>query len=142
MKTKVNEIVKLNGVLGKAVKCYGDKKVLRFLPSNYGSYSHYELEELSDIPYDMIKTDHKEKVEYLVENYTWGKVNEVHCIGEYQILEYVDSEDSVSFHSYINYDDTCNSFPSLDEALIGCIVFKKVGKNSRLEHYIPKMLED
>ena len=127
-------------MLGKVIKSIS--KGIRFLPSNYGSYRPEDLEEISDIPYDMIKTDHKEKVEYLVENFNWGEVKEVHCIGEYQILEYVDSEAVDQFHPYIDYDATNNSFPSLDEALIGCIVFKKVGKNSRLEHYIPKMLED
>ena len=73
--------------------------------------------------------------------FTWGKVIDIHCIGEYQIVEYIDKRDKKTYyHGYINYSDTNHSYLSLDSALIGCIGYKHEGGNGKAAMYFEKMI--
>lgn len=81
------------------------------------------------------------------ENFNWGLVINEHKIGPYVILEYhprkvegvtvtreID-KGNVRFHGYIDSQDTCEGWGSLDEALVGLIVRRTVGMNSSLIAY-------
>lgn len=66
---------------------------------------------------------------------------QIHCIGEYQIVEYIDKKNSKKhYHGYINYNDTNCSYSSLDSALIGCIGYKYEGGNGKTAMYFGKMI--
>ena len=74
-------------------------------------------------------------------NFIGGYVTKIHCIGEYQIVEYIDSRDQkIRYHGYINYTNASNSYSSLDSALIGCIGCKYEGRDGRAATYFEKMI--
>ena len=84
--------------------------------------------------------------------FTWGKVIEVHEIGEYSIVEYNDEkrgvigeekehENVIKFHPYINGIDTNHSYDSLDAAIVGAIANKLDGSNSQAGGYFMKMVK-
>ena len=80
-------------------------------------------------------------MELIEKEFTWGNVIKIHCIGEYQIVEYIDKRDKKTYyHGYINYIDTNHSYLSLDSALIGCIGYKHEGGNGRAAMYFEKMI--
>ena len=81
------------------------------------------------------------KIKLITDEYSWGKVIKVHCIGEYQIVESIkNNESKTHYHGYINYIDTNTSYSSLDSALIGCIGIKYEGGNGRAAMYFEKMV--
>jgi hypothetical protein len=122
---KYGDIIKLNGILGKVVT--GDKKFY-FHPINYGNYYCSDLEEITD---DTIEqTTNEEKIKFIEDTYVWGSVVKTHCIGEYQIIEYLDRNNEVSYNPYINFEDNGCSYSSLDAALIGVIARNKIEVNS------------
>ena len=84
--------------------------------------------------------------------FTWGKVIEIHEIGEYSIIEYYSRdlngsgppynyESIPSFHGYINGKSTSRSYGSLDEALVGVIGYKHDGSNSQAAMYFMRMIQ-
>ena len=65
----------------------------------------------------------------------------IHCIGEYQIVEYMNKRDyGTYYHIYINYMDLSHSYSSLDAALVGCVGCKYEGRGSRAAMYFEKMI--
>ena len=90
---------------------------------------------------DIREATHDEKLELIEKEFTWGNVFQIHCIGEYQIVEYIDKKNNKTYyHVYINYLDTNNSYSSLDSALIGCIGCKYEGRNGKAAMYFEKMI--
>ena len=90
---------------------------------------------------DVREATHDEKLELIEKEFTWGNVIKIHCIGEYQIVEYIDKRDKKTYyHGYINYSDTNHSYLSLDSALIGCIGYKHEGGNGKAAMYFEKMI--
>ena len=81
------------------------------------------------------------KLELIKKEYHYGEVVAIHCIGGYQIVEYIDkiSKDT-HWHGYINYRDTDRSYSSLDSALIGCIGNKYEGGNGKAAMYFERMI--
>ena len=80
-------------------------------------------------------------MELIEKEFIWGNVIKIHCIGEYQIVEYIDKRDKkIYYHGYINYSDTNCSYLSLDSALIGCIGYKHEGGNGKAAMYFEKMI--
>ena len=80
-------------------------------------------------------------MELIEKEFTWGNVIKIHCIGEYQIVEYIDKRDKkIYYHGYINYSDTNCAYLSLDSALIGCIGYKHEGGNGKAAMYFEKMI--
>ena len=133
---KYGDIVVYKNQIGTVVKSENDFK---FHPCNYGSCYFSELNTITDE--DVRKATHDEKLELIREEFTWGKVIDIHCIGEYQIVEYIDKRDKKTYyHGYINYIDTNHSYLSLDSALIGCIGYKHEGGNGRAAMYFEKMI--
>ena len=83
---------------------------------------------------------HEEKLEYLQEKFVVGEVIDWYCIGDYQISEYV-RDGEIRYHVYINYEDTCRSYSTLDGAIIGAISQKYDRCTTRADRYICKMLD-
>lgn len=131
---KIGDIVKYKDNLGKVVTAYLNKDILKFLPCNFGRYSS---DELDTVTFDDLKeTTFEEKIKFIETEYHWGKVIKTHCIGDYQIIE----DDNNEFHLYIEFKDTCVSYPSIDTALIGGICRKYDGSNEQLSIYVCKAL--
>lgn len=89
-----------------------------------------------------------ERLKALKGEFNWGRVVDVHVVGEYQIVEYIDRNErdrtdkgETSFHGYIDWLDEHNSFFSLDEALVGLIARKYEGSNSHAGEYFFRMLD-
>lgn len=62
--------------------------------------------------------------------FTWGKVQHIHEIGPYQIVEYEDRHDrQVSFHVYVDGKCTNTSAGSLEGALLLAIARKSLEVN-------------
>lgn len=134
---KVGDIVVYNGNLGKVVESGNDFK---FFPCNHGRCYFDTLDTITDE--DVRETTHEEKLRLIKEEYTWGRVIDIHCIGEYQIVEYEDKRTNEHlWHGYINYSDTNASYYSLDSALIGCIGRKYEGANGKAAMYFEKMID-
>ena len=87
----------------------------------------------------MQKATHEEKIEYLKAVFVWGNVINVHCIGEYQIIE-AEYYGSVEYYGYIDYNDIHVICKSLDEALLGIIGIKYDGIGTTAPHYFAKMI--
>ena len=111
-----DQIVNFNGEIGKVVT---DEGKFYFLPVRYGSYSCSNLEEITDEV--VAPASFEEKIQYIRQNFSWGDVIQVHIIGEYQIIEHMDTDGVIRFHPYINFRDYHNTYSSLDIALIGII---------------------
>ena len=133
---KCGDIVVYKNEVGIVVKDY-KRKEFKFLPCGHGRYSASSLETISEN--DIREATHEEKIKYIEIEYVWGKIVNIHCIGEYQIVEAVRNEDT-HFHGYISYQDTCQVYPSLDSALIGCIANKYEGSNGMAAMYFEKMI--
>ena len=86
--------------------------------------------------------------------YTWGNIIRIHDIAEYTIIEYYpwqtkgasslvgEPSDKVSYHFYINGNDSCRSTDSMDSALAEAIAYKHDGVNSQAGHYFIKSLQE
>ena len=133
---KYGDIVVYNNQIGTVVKSENDFK---FYPCNSGYCSFSLLDTITDN--DVREATHDEKLELIEKEFTWGNVFQIHCIGEYQIVEYIGERDSKKhYHGYINYSDTNHSYSSLDSALIGCIGYKHEGCNGKAAMYFEKMI--
>lgn len=131
---KSGDIVVYKGNIGKVVI---SEKVFKFKPCNSGSCYYSQLDTI--IEDDVREATHEEKLQFIAEEYTWGKVIKIHCIGEYQIVEAIKDNKS-QWHGYINYLDTNVSYLSLDSALVGCIGIKYEGGNGKAAMYFNKMV--
>lgn len=80
---KYGDIVVYKNQIGTVVKSENDFK---FHPCNYGSCYFSELDTITDA--DVREATPDEKLELIREEFTWGKAIDIHCIGEYQIIEY------------------------------------------------------
>lgn len=132
---KYGDIVVYNNQIGTVVKSGNDFK---FHPCKHGYCSFSLVDTITDN--DIREATHDEKLELIEKEFIWGNVFQIHCIGEYQIVEYIDKKDSKKYHGYINYSDTNCSYFSLDSALIGCIGYKYEGGNGKAAMYFEKMV--
>ncbi|GCD12630.1 hypothetical protein [Clostridium tagluense] len=133
-------VVKKDGTLGKVVIGNFDHKGKEmFHPVKFGSYYESDLQLLSEIEY--AEANKQDYIDYIEKDFSWGTVIKTHTIGEYQIIEYTDSENTISFHPYINYIDTNYTFKSLEKAMTGVIIYKYDGANSRANEYLWKMIK-
>ena len=133
---KYGDIVVYKNQIGTVVKSENDFK---FHPCNYGSCYFSELDTITDA--DVREATPDEKLELIREEFTWGKVIDIHCIGEYQIIEYEDKNThEIFWHGYVNYEDTNCAYSSLDSALIGCIGIKNEGLGGRASMYFERMI--
>ena len=86
--------------------------------------------------------------------YTWGKIIEIHEVGIYIIVEYKaikfdgcspvepkEYEENSSFHPYVNGDDNNESFNSLDHALAAAICINN-NEKTRASNYFMKMISE
>ena len=132
---KENDIVIYKGQIGRIVT--SDKK-FKFKPCIITGNCYYsDLDTVTDD--DVQETTHEEKIEYLKAVFVWGDVINVHCIGEYQIIE-AEYNGEVDYYGYIDYNDTRFSYKSLDEALIGIISIKYEGRETTAPYYFAKMI--
>ena len=81
---KYGDIVVYKNQIGTVVKSENDFK---FHPCNYESCYFSELDTVTDS--DVREATPDEKLELIEKEFTWGNVIKVHCIGEYQIVEYI-----------------------------------------------------
>ena len=133
---KYGDIVVYKNEIGKVVT---DEGLFKFKPCNSGCCYYSNLDTITED--DVREATHEEKIKLITDEYSWGKVTKVHCIGEYQIIEY-ESKTAPKhlWHTYINYADTNNSYMSLDSPLIGCIGRKYEGVNGKAAMYFEKMI--
>lgn len=133
---KIGDIVVYNGKIGKVIK---DVNGFRFKPMGYGRYYISDLDTIFDN--SVREATNEEKIRLIKEEFVWGYIINIHCIGEYQIIEY-ESKTAPKhlWNTYINYADTNNSYTSLDSALIGCIGRKYEGANGKAAMYFEKMI--
>lgn len=133
---KCGDIVVYKNEIGTIVK---DKDDFKFHPCNYGRCYFSELDIIT--ANDVREATHDEKLELIEREFTWGRVVKIHCVGEYQIVEYIDRRDhKTCYHIYINYTDASNSYSSLDAALVGCVGCKYEGRGGRAAMYFEKMI--
>lgn len=142
MKPKDRQIIVYKGKIGIVLK-YESEDVFRFASiENKPSY----MKDKETFP--VISSEHAreatdgEKDTWIMIECEWlGKSIKVHKIGEYQIVEYIDSDTGNScFSSLINYESTNHSYGSLDSAIVGCIAYKHEGCNHRADQYFMKMI--
>lgn len=85
--------------------------------------------------------------------YTWGQVIAIHEIGPYTIVEShpwleqdgrirtgVPDPTSIEFHTYVNGLCCSHSYPTLDEALAGCMAYRAEGPNHHADTYFIRSL--
>lgn len=72
--------------------------------------------------------------------FVWGRVEHVHRIGEYVVVEYTSRDGKRLFHPYVGKEDTCLSEESLDGAIIAAIGYKAEGPNGQAAYYFRKMI--
>lgn len=63
-------------------------------------------------------------------SFVWGKVVDIHEFSSFGIVEYQEKAGKGGYHLYVDGDDARCSFPSLDTALIGGLVYKYLGPNN------------
>ena len=131
---KSGDIVVYRGNIGRVV---ASDKLFKFKPCNSGSCYYSELDTITEN--DIREATHEEKLQLIAVEYTWGKVVNIHCVGEYQIVEAI-KDNETHWHGYIDYKDTNVSYSSLDSALVGCIGIKYEGGNGRAAMYFNKMV--
>lgn len=134
-------IVKNDGTIGKIITGqydYTDGKEL-FYPVGHGRYCEKQLDLLEDIEYR--EGTEEDYLEYIKQDFPWGQVVKIHNIGEYQIIEYINSGGEFSFHTYINYESTSRSYETLEKAITGVIVYKYDGANSQVNYFLWKVIE-
>ena len=114
---KTGDIVIYKGMLGRVVK---SNQLYKFHPVNYGRCYFDTLDTITE---NMVReASHHEKVRLISEEFTCGRILDIHCVNNYQIIEYENKETKeILWHGYINYNDIDISYQSLDSALIGCI---------------------
>lgn len=137
---KYGDIVKFNNNLGELVT--DDKGNFLFHPMGFGNYSYCELGIVTES--DITEPTFDEKIQYINGEFVWGIIVKIHCIGDYQIIEYTDGKDKEDkFHVYINFQDTSSSYSTLDNALIGAITQNKLEANEArwASSFIQKMLK-
>lgn len=102
---------------------------------------------------------------YGPDRFTWGRVEAVHQINGYVIIEYTPNvpgsynafelkeremeEGRRSFHPWVDGKDTGHSFSSLDRALLGCVAWRadvrhggyNRAANSRAVTYMARLIE-
>ena len=132
---KYGDIVVYKNEIGKVVTSDG---LFKFKPCNSGSCYYSDLDTITED--DVREATHEEKIELITKEYTWGDAVNVHCIGEYQIVEAIKNGET-HYHGYINYNDTNTSYSSLDSALVGCIGTKYEGGNGKAAMYFCKMID-
>lgn len=135
---EVRVVVKSDGTMGRVLT----NKDLEYLyPVNYGRYTYDELERLDEIDYR--EATFEEKVKYIEKSFSWGKVLNIHLIGDYQIIEYIErGEERRLFHGYFRFNDMHTSYETLDKALTGVIFERYEGPSSQLNSYVWRMLEN
>lgn len=90
------------------------------------------------------------------DTFAWGPVVRVHCIGPYAIVEYHPKvinrgwacqkydRSTTRFHVYYEdkeWQNSYESFYTLDAALIGCVTIRKHGRaKARNEHFVSHVL--
>lgn len=131
---KSGDIVVYKGNIGKVVI---SERLFKFKPCNSGSCYYSGLDTITEN--DVREATHEEKLRLITEEYTWGKVVNIHSVGDYQIVEAI-KDNKTHWHGYIDYKDTNVSYTSLDSALVGCIGIKYEGGNGRAAMYFSKMI--
>lgn len=72
-----------------------------------------------------------------MKRFPWGKIIERHEIGPYEIIEYDaygtgNSSHKVTGEILFHVEDAASSYVSLDDAIVGAIVYRKLGANCHL----------
>ena len=133
---KNGDIILYKNKLGTVIKRKDDHV---FLPCGYGRYNLELLEKITES--DIREATHDEKIEFMKSEFSFGKVINIHCVGEYQIVEYKSKiNDKTYYHGYINYRSIHMSYDSFDAALIGCIGHKYEGNDGKADIYFCKMI--
>lgn len=123
---------------------------------NLRSYEQI-VEKVSEVPSEVKKP---ERPEYIAgsrtdpygSRFSWGPVLEVHQIGPYTIVEYLEDTSTYDspaawarhgrtlWHVYIDGKNAGMSALSLDAALAGAIAFRRDGANSTAGDYFMRMV--
>lgn len=142
MKMKWNQVIKVKGTMGKAVNPKPDGSAL-FLPEEHGYYSEKDLMKITEKDLQEISIEDEDG--YFFNKNMWlGKPVKVHRIGEYKIIEYKEKDNTnkiteKSMFSPQHDYNLNNSWYSLDEALLHCILHKH-GEGIDVVLFISKIL--
>jgi hypothetical protein len=88
----------------------------------------------------MGKTSNLKDLRGKPERYVWGKIVKIHDIGEYSIIESINTFGEqptmeTEYHPYINEKNCMHGFTSMDAALAHAIAYKHDGCNTRADRY-------
>lgn len=113
----------------------------KFFLSVYYKSSLY-ADHLGVVDEDFLEeANHDEKIKFIKIKFNWGIVTDIHEIGNYQIIEYVNNNGDVCFYTYIDFDDTNRYYNSINSALIGVICYNRYGGDVGIDKFICKMLD-
>jgi hypothetical protein len=72
--------------------------------------------------------------------FTWGTVVQIHEVGPYAVVEYIDSHGTLLFHSYADGKDLSQSTDTIEGALAHAIAVKWDGINTQAGRYFVRMI--
>lgn len=85
------------------------------------------------------------KLEAYIEKFPWGRVVQVHKIGDIAIIEAISDtsgmEGETQFHGWVGDKNTCHAYSDLDAAIVGTIAYKYQGPNSQAGMFFCRMVE-
>ena len=108
----------------------------------------YEKEEIESTIKEIKQLADEELDVIIQDEFSCGKIEKLHTIGQYQIIEYVstdvDTEEwQIRYKPFVNYNDIPVSYTSLDDAILAAISHSKLDFNGAMyaTGFIKKMLE-
>lgn len=135
---KSYDIIKHNGILYRVI--FEDKKIGFITSINDVLDKTISIEQVGEISEATLE----EKIGFIEKEYSVfeKKIIKTHIIGNYQIIEFSrkSSPQKTQFAIFIDFEDACISYTTLEQAIIGAIVYKFDGANSRATNYISRMI--
>lgn len=72
--------------------------------------------------------------------FAWGPISTIYEVGPYTIAKYTSNKGGTFFHTWVDEEDTQQSYESLDAALVGAIAYRHEGPNSQAAGYFMRMI--
>ena len=139
MMVEYGQIIKYKNKLGRVVTALNSKQ-FKFKDCNIKGMISYST--LPSIELKYVKEPTIDEIDKVLSEETsvWGRIIQVHRIGEYQFVEYIGKDNKTHYSIFINNDRTSNSSTTLDQAIITAISIKYDGVNTKADVYFSKML--
>lgn len=72
--------------------------------------------------------------------FTWGTITRLFDIGPYSIAQYIDHDDVMHYHVWVDGEDTCQGCATLEEAMVYAVAYQAEGANTRAADYFMRMI--